>query len=196
MRFCDYAVREFFRLASTSPYYRDTIFIITGDHGISEQSPAAPKNYQAMSLHEYQVPLIIHYPKKFPEGGVMPQAGGHIDLFPTIAALAGINYHNTTLGRDLLDPVFGEDRRGFVMRSFQQPALVSKDKCYSAQIKGNGKFYRRKTGSLSSDWEEDDDISVKELSEYKALAQGIQEISRYLLYHNTKKEGETFGKAT
>jgi phosphoglycerol transferase MdoB-like AlkP superfamily enzyme len=188
MRFCDYAVREFFRLAAAAAYYENTIFIITGDHGISEQSPAAPRNYQDMSLHEYQVPLIIHYPKKFPKG-VMPQAGGHIDLFPTIAGITEMPYHNTTLGRDLLDPAFGVDRWGFVMRSFQQPVIISKDKCYSAHLKGEGKFYRREGDDISQDWEEST-IPPEELDKYKILTLGIQEIARYLLYHNSKKYGE------
>jgi phosphoglycerol transferase MdoB-like AlkP superfamily enzyme len=189
MRFCDYAMREFFRLAAASVYYENTIFIITGDHGISEQSPAAPRNYQNMSLHEYQVPLIIHYPKRFPKGEVMPQAGGHIDLFPTIAGITGIPYHNTTLGRDLLDPSFGDERWGFVMRSFLQPVLVSKDRCYSAHLKGEGKFYRRDGAGISQDWEESD-IPPEEFDQYKALTLGIQEIASYLLYHNLKKDGK------
>jgi phosphoglycerol transferase MdoB-like AlkP superfamily enzyme len=188
MRFCDYAVKEFFRLASSSPYYENTIFIITGDHGISEQSPAAPKNYQGMSLHEYQVPLIIHYPERYSKGEVMPQAGGHIDLFPTIAALAGIRYRNTTLGRDLLDPTFGNDRWGFVMRTFLQPVLISRNKCYSAQLKGSGKFYRRETDNISEDWKEDASLTQDELNRYETLTSGLQEISRYLLYNNSKKD--------
>jgi phosphoglycerol transferase MdoB-like AlkP superfamily enzyme len=187
MRFCDYALREFFRLAASSPYYDNTVFIVTGDHGISEQSPSAPKNYQDMSLHEYQVPLIIHYPKKFPKAEVMPQAGGHIDLFPTIAGITGMAYHNTTLGRDLLDPSFGEDRWGFVMRTFQLPVLISRDKCYSARINGKGIFYRREADNISQDWIEDDNITDAELDEYKALTLGIQETARYLLYNNKKQ---------
>ncbi|MDR2104406.1 MAG: sulfatase-like hydrolase/transferase [Deferribacteraceae bacterium] len=185
MRFCDYAVREFFRLAMASKYYDNTIFIVTGDHGISERSPSAPKNYQLMSLHEYQVPLIIHYPKKIPQGEVQLSAGGHIDLFPTIASLAGVGYRNTTLGRDLLDKTFGDDRWAFIMRSFLQPVIISKDRCFAAQIKGEGRFYRRDADNISQDWQEDN-ISAEELESYQSLTTGLREMSRYLLYHNKK----------
>ncbi|GAB7141225.1 LTA synthase family protein [Deferribacterales bacterium RsTz2092] len=184
MRLCDFALKEFFELAEKSDYYDNTIFIVVGDHGIMESSPAAPKTYQKLELHEYQVPLVIHYPKRF-KSGVVLQAGGHTDLFPTIAGLVGISYHNTTLGRDLFDKRYGDDRWTFIMRTYTTPLLVSRDRL---AVGGTGEIYSRKKDDMHSDWQlvEPEPADAKAL---ELLTTGIEETARYMLYHN-KKTGE------
>lgn len=188
MKFCDHAIEKYFEVAKKSNYYDNTIFIITGDHGMSEHSPSAATNYQNLRLHEFQVPLIIHYPKAFPTGRVMYQAGGHVDIFPTAAGLAGVKIHNTTLGRDLLDKSFGEDRFTFIRRLERPPLLINNTYCYSGEYEqaGGGMLYKRASQNILQDWlpagAEDSEMSLR----LKEMSNDIWQTAIYMLHNNTK----------
>lgn len=192
LKFCDYALKKFFEVAKKSSYYDNTIFIITGDHGMSQVSPSVEATYSNLSLHEFQVPLIIHSPKYFPQAKIMKQTGGHIDIFPTAAGLAGVKVHNTTMGRDLLDPSFGEDRFTFIRRLNRPPLLVSNEYCFSNEYEqaGGGTLYKRaskdSTNTESTKWElvegQDSELYLK----LKTINEDLWQSAIYMLYHNTK----------
>lgn len=192
LKFCDYALKKFFEVAKKSSYYDNTIFIITGDHGMSQVSPSVEATYSNLSLHEFQVPLIIHSPKYFPQAKIMKQTGGHIDIFPTAAGLAGVKAHNTTMGRDLLDPSFGEDRFTFIRRLNRPPLLVSNEYCFSNEYEqaGGGTLYKRaskdSTNTESTKWElvegQDSELYLK----LKTINEDLWQSAIYMLYHNTK----------
>ena len=207
MKFCDYALKKYFEVAKKSRYYENTIFFITGDHGMSQISPSVGKNYSSMSLHEFQVPLIIHSPKYFPQGKIMPQAGGHTDIFPTAAALAGVRIQNTTMGRDLLDPSFGDDRFIFIRRLNRPPLLVSNEFCYSNEYDeaGGGMLYKREMRPMGeklgdslkannvflqaeyfTDWQPVKDEDSAFSSKLKQLNEDLWQTALYMLHHNTK----------
>lgn len=192
LKFCDYALKKFFESAKKSSYYDNTIFIITGDHGMSQVSPSVEATYSNLSLHEFQVPLIIHSPKYFPQAKIMKQTGGHIDIFPTAAGLAGVKVHNTTMGRDLLDPSFGEDRFTFIRRLNRPPLLVSNEYCFSNEYEqaGGGTLYKRaskdSTNTESTKWElvegQDSELYLK----LKTINEDLWQSAIYMLYHNAK----------
>ncbi|MCX2717054.1 sulfatase-like hydrolase/transferase [Helicobacter sp. MIT 21-1697] len=196
MKYCDYALKKFFESAKKSSYYDNTIFIITGDHGMSQISPSVDKTYSSLLLHEFQVPLIIHAPKFFPQGKIMPQAGGHIDIFPTAAGLAGIKVHNTTMGRDLLDKSFGEGRFTFIRRWNRPPLLISNEYCYSNEYEqaGGGVLYKRTLKDSihqdSTHWqlagEKESHLSEK----LRKINTDMLETATYMLYHNTKSRAD------
>ena len=196
LKFCDYALKKFFEKAKQSRYYDNTIFIITGDHGMSQVSPSVEQSYSHLALHEFQVPLIIHSPKYFPQAKVMKQTGGHIDIFPTAAGLAGVKVHNTTMGRDLLDPSFGEDRFTFIRRLNRPPLLVSNEYCFSNEYEqaGGGSLYKRvskdSTNTESTKWKLVEGQDSKLYSKLKTINESLWESAIYMLYHNTKARAD------
>ena len=198
MKFCDYALKKFFESAQKSSYFDNSIFIITGDHGMGQISPSVSKTYSQLVLHEFQVPLIIHSPKFFPQAQIMPQTGGHIDIFPTAAGLAGVKTYNTTMGRDLLDTSFGQDRFTFIRRLNRPPLLISNEYCFSNEWSG-GVLYKRhlkdSTHKDSTDWqpvgEEDDKLYAK----LQKINKDLWESAIYMLYHNTKAQADKTKKA-
>ncbi|TLD90914.1 alkaline phosphatase family protein [Helicobacter sp. MIT 03-1614] len=201
MKYCDYALKKFFETAKKSSYYDNTIFIITGDHGMSQISPSVDKTYSNLLLHEFQVPLIIHSPKFFPQGKIMPQAGGHIDIFPTAAGLAGVKIHNTTMGRDLLDSSFGEERFTFIRRWNRPPLLISNEYCYSNEYEqaGGGALYKRtpkdSTNKDSTHWQLVGEEDSKLYAKLKKINADLWETAIYMLYHNTKAHANEATKA-
>lgn len=211
MKFCDYALKKYFESAKKAQYYENTIFIITGDHGISQVSPSVGANYSSVRLHEFQVPLIIHSPKYFPQGKIMPQTGGHIDIFPTAAALAGVKIQNTTMGRDLLNPSFGDNRFTFIRRLNRPPILISNEFCYSNEYdeSGGGTLYKREVRPMGerlgeklqtdnvflqaqyfTDWQPVKDEDSTFSSKLKQLNEDLWQTALYMLHHNTKAQSK------
>lgn len=82
--FTDDALKEFFTKYKERPDYQNTIFIITGDHPITE---IPIQNW----LKRYQVPMLIYsdlliQPKTF------PPVVSHFDLMPTLTGLLKMNF--------------------------------------------------------------------------------------------------------
>ncbi len=96
--YADYAVGKFIAEAKKQSWYRNTIFVLLGDHGKPLHNP---KGYE-MDLTYNHVPLIIHSPLLADAPRKIDGFGGQIDVFPTVMGLINQPYTNQTLGVDLL----------------------------------------------------------------------------------------------
>lgn len=76
--YTDDVLRNFFEAYKKRPDYENTIFIITGDHGLSYDM-----NYL---LKKFHVPLIIYSPK-LTKASVFKGVCSHLDIAPTIEQL-------------------------------------------------------------------------------------------------------------
>lgn len=95
----DRAIREFFRLAQTKPWYSNTIFIIIGDHGFRDLHGTI---YDSRLILP-RIALMIFTP----DGGLPSQRidsryVNQFDLPATIMSLAGYPKPYVSLGRDIL----------------------------------------------------------------------------------------------
>jgi hypothetical protein len=104
---------------------------------------------------------------------------------PTAAGLAKITYHNTSLGRDLLDSAHTPDK---ALSFIYDPdegyfGLLIGDYFYREQITTHkGAFY-----SVVSDEDVDPVKAGDSLAKITSLTRGMYETSRYLLLNNKKK---------
>lgn len=101
--YMDYCIQQFMAAAAAEPYYKNTVFVFIGDHGVAGDASALyPRAWTDQRLSDEHVPLLFYAP-----GLLQPKTYSHtvsqIDVLPTIAGLAGIPYTNTTLGRDLFN---------------------------------------------------------------------------------------------
>lgn len=93
--YTDWALEHFFDLAAHEKYFRNTIFIITGDHGRAETS-----GYD-FNLQLTHIPCLIYNPDIIkPE--IVKNVTGQIDLSQTILGQLKMDYRTTNLGRDVL----------------------------------------------------------------------------------------------
>jgi arylsulfatase A-like enzyme len=83
----------------------DTIVVVVGDHG---QAFGYPHDSYLQGRTAYEedvhVPLLIWWPRRYRVEMHAPIVGGHVDLAPTIAELAGVPPAPDWKGRSLLDP--------------------------------------------------------------------------------------------
>jgi phosphoglycerol transferase MdoB-like AlkP superfamily enzyme len=103
MRYFDYSVEKFMEAARCKPYFKNTLFVFVGDHGVAGNATAIYQQaWTDNRLTEMHVPLLFYAPghlKSTLQSGVVSQ----IDVLPTIAGLTGQKHVNSTLGRDVMN---------------------------------------------------------------------------------------------
>jgi phosphoglycerol transferase MdoB-like AlkP superfamily enzyme len=183
-RFLDYSVGYFIKQARKEPYFENTIFVFYGDHGIvgypGDHSPSYLNHTQLTGM---QTPLIFYAPKLL-KPRRLQEVASELDLLPTIAGLAGTEYTNTTLGRDLLDPRFDKDRYAFIFThsSDYMLGLLSKD--YYLTVLQDGSKTVLYDINAKDDRENVAAAHPEQTDKMRNLALGIFETTKYMLHHN------------
>ena len=96
-KYSDWALNRFIELSRKQNYFRNTIFVITGDHGRLHN----PK--YDLDISEVHIPLLIYAPSIIGDRPRKIHAyGGQVDILPTIMGILKLDYSDRTLGRDLL----------------------------------------------------------------------------------------------
>ncbi len=84
--YADDSLRNFFERVKDEPWFKNTIFLITGDHTSKLES----RKYQNQ-IGRYRVPLLIYSPEFSFEGMNTDKVTQHADIPKTILDLAGIS---------------------------------------------------------------------------------------------------------
>jgi Phosphoglycerol transferase and related proteins, alkaline phosphatase superfamily len=124
VEYADRSIGQFLKEASKRSWYKNTLFILTADHGVSVRP------LYELPLSFNQIPLIIYTP-----GGQQPPAvnlspGNQADIFPTAMGILGMSYVNNTPGTDLLNNPLpftyfsADDRLGIIADDYY---LILKD---------------------------------------------------------------------
>jgi len=94
--FADDAIRQFFADAEKQSWFKNTIFVLLGDHG----KIVGTQTYE-MPLSLNHIPLIIYSPAFTDMPTTVSNPGGQVDVFPTIMDLLDRSYMNNTFGVDM-----------------------------------------------------------------------------------------------
>ena len=126
MRYSDWALGQFFEKARKEPYFKDTLFVIVGDHGFGSD-----QQLTEMDLFRFNVPLLLIAPgiqEKF--GKLSHTVGTQIDVVPTIMGRLGGDVRHQCWGRDLLNLPEGDGGLGVIKPSGgdQTVAIVSPER--------------------------------------------------------------------
>lgn len=99
--YTDLALRKFFAAAEKLPWFQNTLFVITADHTQLNYLP----EYNNV-LGTYRVPLIFYSPGiQWPAGTDTKQPAQHIDIFPSVLDILGIERNSSIwLERSLFVP--------------------------------------------------------------------------------------------
>ena len=95
VKYTDYALNKFFKMAEKQPWFKNTVFVIIADHCASSAGKTE------LPLDKYRIPAMIYAP-----GFIKPQhytqLMSQIDLMPTALGLLNFNYQSKFFGQDVL----------------------------------------------------------------------------------------------
>jgi phosphoglycerol transferase MdoB-like AlkP superfamily enzyme len=98
IQYTDYSIKKYFETAKKQPWFKNTIFVFTGDHTNEIYYPEYEK-----AMNRFAVPLIFYSPNPaYNLKGVNPEFAQQIDIYPTLADLIGYNKKIRSWGRSLV----------------------------------------------------------------------------------------------
>ena len=124
--FADDAIRQFMKGAEKEEWYKNTIFVLLGDHGkiVGSQTYEMPLSYN-------HIPLILYSPTFEDAPQQFRQLGGQVDVFPTLMGLLNRTYQNNTFGVDL----FKTDRPNMFFSSDDALGCINHEFFYTYNFK-------------------------------------------------------------
>jgi phosphoglycerol transferase MdoB-like AlkP superfamily enzyme len=103
VKYTDYALGRFLERARAKPWFRDTVFVITADHGANARGGAQ------IPVANYRIPLFVYAPAHVAPRRI-DRLMSQIDIAPTLLGLLDFDYYSKFLGRDLLHSPPESDR--------------------------------------------------------------------------------------
>ncbi|MCU7951645.1 MAG: LTA synthase family protein, partial [gamma proteobacterium symbiont of Bathyaustriella thionipta] len=98
MKYSDWALGEFFKSIKSKPYYKETLFVILGDHGFGVKPQISD-----IDLLRFHVPLLLIAPGLTEEYGKrITTVATQVDVVPTAVGLLGKPFVHQCWGRDIL----------------------------------------------------------------------------------------------
>jgi membrane-anchored protein YejM (alkaline phosphatase superfamily) len=103
VRYADWALGRFIRQARQHAFFKDTLFVLMGDHGARVYGAAE------IPLASYEVPVLFLAPGVVPAGQRLDTLASSLDIPPTVLGLLGMEYDSKFFGHDLfhIDPSAG-----------------------------------------------------------------------------------------
>lgn len=184
-RYTDFCFEKFIEAAKKEKYFKNTVFIFIGDHGIrGDAASMFPRAWTNNGLTCFHVPLLFYAP-----GMLTPVRHtmncSQVDVLPTIAGITGKAYHNTTLGRDLLRINDSSSNAAFIIDHDEQKIGVIHGDYYYTRLLTSGK---ETLVSIKNNEQVGHSTSIDSLQAKLAqLTNAFYETSRYMLLNNKKK---------
>ncbi len=182
--YTDYCIKKFMEAAKTNPYFSNTIFIFTGDHGVEGNASAIyPDAWTEQRLSDEHVPLLFYSPALLP-AQKRPEAVSQIDILPTVAGMIQQPYLNTTLGRDLLDPQKKENAAFIIYHAPGWIGVINDNYFFRKNIRIKKEELVPVRSNLPMLTNQQQDSVKTHLSQ---LTSAIYETSRWMLINNKNK---------
>ncbi|WP_268800438.1 LTA synthase family protein [Pseudomonas huanghezhanensis] len=188
VRLLDFNIGRLMEIAKKGGYYENTIFVLFGDHNTRiAQIPYLAPAYEQLGLESNAVPMIIHAPALL-GARTVNEAVGLVDLLPTVAGMAGLEFRNSGMGRDIQQPApEGERVVPLVLREGTFPLIAGVTQHYMVQMQHDGSSPTLHDLASQTPL---DDVAGQNPAEFRRLVEltrGMHETSRLMLYQNVRK---------
>lgn len=114
--YTDRAMRHFFEIARTQPWYNNTIFIITGDHGTRDMKGTV---YDGLYIQPHVMCMIYAPDGSIAPGEIIDRPMSQFDIGPTILSLLNYPKDYVALGSDMTDVTAPHYAIGFFNGQYQ-----------------------------------------------------------------------------
>lgn len=187
-RFMDHAINFYLKAAQKEDYFYNTIFVFFGDHGLPGRADHMPPSENQLELSKFHVPFVIYGPGLIKEGKIFNKVASTVDILPTLASFAKMPRINSTIGRDLLDDRFNNQRYAFVIYHHENPmiGLIGAEFYFLT----NADHTNKRLYKILSDHPQENELSAFPdiAAQMETLCHGIYETTRYMRYHNTPEK--------
>ena len=95
VKYTDFAMRKFFKLAEKQPWFTNTVFVIIADHCASSAGKTE------LPVDKYRIPAMIYSPG-FVQPSHLNLLMSQIDIMPTVFGMLNFNYQSKFFGQDVL----------------------------------------------------------------------------------------------
>ena len=103
VKYTDHALGRLIERARGRPWFDDTVFVITADHGANARGSAT------IPVNHYRIPVFVYAPKHVAPERV-DRLMSQIDIAPTLLGLLDFRYYSKFLGHDVLHSAGVTDR--------------------------------------------------------------------------------------
>lgn len=187
-RYTDFGYKTLIETAKKEAYFKNTIFVFIGDHGIrGDAGTMLPEAWEKDGLTTQHVPLLFYSPALLSPQRI-DRTCSQIDLIPSVSALAGISYTNTTMGRNLFDTVQNNVRFKNLAFLFdpevKQIGMVTDKYSYVHDLSSGKIDFRSSKDNVPLPQTPEIIADAKALRD---LSQAYYETARYLLLNNKKE---------
>ncbi len=133
VRYADWALGRFLRRAQGHAFFKDTLFVVMGDHGARVYGAAE------IPLASYEVPILFYAPGVMPAGRRVDTLASSLDVPPTVLAILGIDYESKFFGHDVFraDPAAGRA----LMTHNSEIALMRGSRVAVLGLRGDTRLY-------------------------------------------------------
>lgn len=118
VKYTDYAIGEFLKMARQKEWFKNTVIIIMADHC------ASSAGRQELDVKNYHIPALMLNLQNTPPQKIDKMAS-QIDIFPTLFSLFNWNYNSNLYGTDILK-MKPEEERAFV-GTYRKLGLLKKN---------------------------------------------------------------------
>ncbi len=95
VKYSDFAIGEFLRVAATKPWFKNTVFVIVADHCASSAGKSE------LPVRNYHIPLLIYAPGGQIAPGRITKLTSQMDYAPTLLGLLNWSYPTRFFGHDV-----------------------------------------------------------------------------------------------
>lgn len=182
-RYMDFSIQKYMEVASKGPYFKNTLFVFIGDHGLrGSAGDLFPKSFSTYDFQAEHVPLLFYAP-----GKITPtwrnDVCSNLDVMPSLAHLAQQNHINTTLGINLFNDSL-KDRYAFIADP-DRNTIATVGNRYYWELAPTGKTAFVSVTDNQPVPQTPETDSIRRYMEQ--LTRAMQETARYMLLNNRKK---------
>lgn len=117
VKYTDYALKQFFAMASKQSWFKNTVFVILADHCASSSGKTE------LPMDKYHIPAMIYAPG-FISAKEDTILMSQIDIMPTLFGLLNFSYQSKFYGQDVFSPEYKP--RAFIA-TYQDLGLIKDD---------------------------------------------------------------------
>ena len=161
VKYTDYAIGHLLDGARRRDWFKDTVFVITADHG------ANARGSSRIPVDKYRIPVLMYSPAHVPVRRV-DRLMSQIDIAPTLLGLLDFSYYTKFLGHDLMRSPPGSDR-AFVA-NFQTLGYLKGDRLLVLQPKRKVEQFRMEGERLQAEGSVDPALAREGIAFYQVAS--------------------------